>query len=92
MSEYIEIESELTTRPDTILIHTNLRLSREGEERYESPAAMEEGLPLAQTLATIDGLLELVISGSDLLVTFRPETEWHIVVADISAAIRDFYL
>lgn len=92
MSEYIEIESEFTTRPDTILIQTNLRLSNEGDERYESPAAMAEGSPLAQTLATIEGLVALTITGSELLVTFRPETEWHIIVADISAAIRDFYL
>lgn len=92
MSEYIEIESEFTTRPDTILIQTNLRLSSEGDEWYESPAAMEEGSPLAQTLATIEGLAALTIIGSELLVTFRPETEWHTLVADISAAIRDFYL
>jgi hypothetical protein len=92
MSEYIEIETETTEDPDRLLLVTNLSLSGEEDEVYSSVAAMEEGTPLAQALAYIAGIRHVQISGSELVVTRDPDMPWHVLVADLSAAIKDFFL
>lgn len=92
MSEYIEIESESTADPAQILIHTNLVLTPEGEENYPSVSEMEEGSPLAQMLSAVFGLESLRISGNELVITCDPDVPRHIIIADISAVIKEFFL
>jgi hypothetical protein len=92
MSEYIEIEAEATDDPDRLLLITNLSLSGDEDEIYDSVAAMEEGTPLAQTLAYIAGIRSVRITGGEMVVTRDPDMPWHVIVADISAAVKDFFL
>lgn len=92
MSEYIEIESELTAKPNVMIIHTNLALAVGDSERYHSIAAMEEGSALAQGLAAIEGIVTLQIQAHDLIVQHDNETPWHLIEAEISAALKDFFL
>jgi hypothetical protein len=99
MSEYIEIQPEATGDPHTMRLITNLTLAEDGGngygeqvERYSSPKEREEGSPLAQTLAYVEGISQLHIDGNQLTVVRHPDTDWHIIIADISAAIRDFFL
>lgn len=94
MSEYIEIESHPGDSPDEVILTTNINLGDAPgrPERYASPAAMEEGSPLAQTLAFVEGIRQLHISGQTMTVTRNPDVDWHIIIADISAAVRDFFL
>jgi hypothetical protein len=92
MSEYIEIETEATDDPAVINFSTNLSLTDEGAEEYGSAEEMEEGTPLAQAISHVEGIQGLRIEGSNLAVTRDLETPWHIVVADVSAAIKDFFL
>lgn len=92
MSEYIEIETEPTADPDQLRIVTNLTLAEAETEEYHIPQAMEEGSPLAQSLSFVEGVRRLRIEGQELLVSRDPDVPWHLIVADISAAIRDFFL
>lgn len=92
MSEYIEIEYESGDEPDTMYISTNVSLAEAGPEQYDSLAAMEEGSPVAQAIAYVEGIRELHLEGNELTVTREPEMPWHIIVAEISAAIKDFFL
>jgi hypothetical protein len=92
MSEYIEIDSELSDDGTAMHIYTNLTLSDEAGEYYDTTEALEEGSPVAQALAVIDGIATLRIEGGDMTVTRQPDAEWHAIVADISAAIKDFFL
>ena len=92
MSEYIEFEAELTADPAVMIISTNLVLAEGGEEEYDSPAAMELGSPLAQMLSPIDGLVKLKIAENELIVTGDEQIPWHIIVAEITATIREFFL
>lgn len=92
MSEYIEIETELSEDGRHIDVSTNLTLTERPEESYASPAEMEEGSPLAQALAVIDGITHLTIRGGSLTLTFDPDVGWHAVAADVAAAIKDFFL
>lgn len=92
MSEYIEIETEPDDAPDVMHFTTNVTLSETGEERYDSPEAMEEGSPFAQALALVDGVRSLHLAGHTMAVTRDPEMPWHIIVAEVSAAIKDFFL
>ncbi|MCA9971369.1 MAG: NifU N-terminal domain-containing protein [Anaerolineales bacterium] len=93
MSEYIDIETELSEDGRHIHVYTNLTLTRRAAETYDSPAALEEGSPLAQALAVIDGITHLHIAGSDLTITYDPDaSSWHAIAADVSAAIKDFFL
>lgn len=73
---------------------TNVRLSSPSQpsETYTSAEEMEEGSPLAQTLAYVEGIRELHISGQTMIVTRDPDVDWHVIIADISAAVRDFFL
>ena len=59
MSEYIEIESELTDDPAIMRIETNLPLAVDGVEVYQSLTEMEEGSAVAQALSFIDGIEHL---------------------------------
>lgn len=92
MSEYIEIEHEPGDDPDTMYIYTNVSLAEGGPELYDSVVAMEEGSPVAQAIAYVQGIRRLQLEGKELTVTREPEMPWHIIVAEISAAIKDFFL
>ena len=92
MSEYIEIESESTDNPSVMIVHTNLALSVAGPERYVSVDSMEEGSAVAQALAMIEGIVTLQIAAHDLVVEYDDETPWHNIEAEISAALKDFFL
>lgn len=92
MSEYIEIESEPTETPNVVVIRTNLELAVGDPEYYESTPAMAEGSAVAQTLATIEGLITLRIEAHDLVVEHDYDVPWHIVEAEIAAALKDFFL
>lgn len=92
MSEYIEIDAELVDG-GVILIHTNLKLTAEGvEEFYASAAELEEGSPVAQALATIEGIETLEMSDGEIVLTGMAGADWHTIIADISAALKDFFL
>jgi hypothetical protein len=92
MSEYIEIETELSDDGEEMYFYTNLKLAEGEVEQYDSPAAMEEGSPVAQALALLEGIAELQIDGGDMTLTRDPDVPWHIIVADVSAALKDFFL
>lgn len=92
MSEYIEIETELSDDGRILIVSTNLRLNEGDVEQYSSPDEMEEGSPVAQALAVIEGMHTLQIEGSSLTVQRDPDTPWHIIISDISAALKDFFL
>ena len=92
MSEYIEIETELSDDGQTMYFYTNLQLTEAGAEEYESPAAMEEGSPVAQALSVVSGVAYLCLDGNDMVVRREPEAPWHIIVADTSAVLKDFFL
>ncbi len=92
MSEYIAIEPETTADPDVMVFHTNLRLTDGPPEHYAALPALEEGSPMAQALSAIPGLREVRLEGSDLTVRRDPAAEWHHIAADISSALKSFYL
>lgn len=92
MSEYIEIESELSDDGRRIYIYTNLRLAVGEPEEYDRPEALEEGSPLAQALAPIEGIARLRIEDSDMVIGREEDVEWTVVVEDVSAALKDFFL
>jgi hypothetical protein len=92
MSEYIEIETEMSDDGRIMQFFTNLQLAEGDPETYRSVAAMEEGSPVAQALAVVVGIAQLQINGRDLTITRDPDTDWHIIVADVSAALKDFFL
>lgn len=92
MSEYIEIETEISDDNSSLTVYTNLRLNDGEPEPYHSNEALEEGSPVAQALAFIEGITYLQIQGSNLTVRRDPDTPWHIIISDISAALKDFFL
>lgn len=92
MSEYIEIETELSDEGSTFTVYTNLRLNDGEAEQYHSREELEEGSPLAQALAVIEGIRFLQIKGSDMIVRHDPDTPWHLITSDISAVLKDFFL
>ncbi|MAT95812.1 MAG: hypothetical protein CL608_01495 [Anaerolineaceae bacterium] len=92
MSEYIEIETELSDDDSTLAVYTNLRLNDGEAEQYHSREELEEGTPLAQAIAVIEGIRYLQIEGSDMIVRRDPETPWHLITSDISAVLKDFFL
>ncbi|RMG90650.1 MAG: hypothetical protein D6706_19140 [Chloroflexi bacterium] len=92
MSEYIEIETELSDDGTTMYFYTNLNLTDQEVEEYDSVEAMEEGSPVAQALSVIEGIATLRIEGKNLMVTAEPDAAWHAIVADVSAALKDFFL
>ncbi len=92
MSEYIEIEAESGDEPGAILITTSVLLNEGAAERYDSAAALEEGSPLAQALAFVPGLDRVHLHGREMAIRHDPAVPTHVIVADISAVIRDFFL
>jgi hypothetical protein len=92
MSEYIEIEAEASDDGMEIHFLTNLLLAEGGEEVYESAAALEEGSPVAQALAPVFGIGRLRMQGNELYITPEPEADWHAVIADVTAALKEFFL
>jgi hypothetical protein len=92
MSEYIEIETEPSDDNRVMYFYTNLTLTDQQSEAYASLEEMEEGSPLAQALAVVEGLATMEIEGGDLSVTRSDEAEWHMIVRDITAVIKDFFL
>lgn len=92
MSEYIEIDVETGDNGREIHFLTNLLLAEEGEEWYESAAELEEGSPVAQALAPVYGIAQLRMAGNDLYITPEPDADWHVIIADVTAALKDFFL
>lgn len=94
MSEYIEIETEATEDPRCMYLVTNVKLvdARQHIEHYRSTVEMEEGSPLAQTLAYIEGIDELTIDERTMTIVRHPDTPWHVIIADVSAAVKEFFL
>lgn len=92
MSEYIEIETELSDDGQAMYFYTNLRLTDQGVEEYHTTAEMEVGSPVAQALAVIEGIVYLRLEGDEIVVRSEPGAPWHAIVADISAALKDFFL
>lgn len=92
MSEYIEIETEMSDDGSRMHFFTNLTLTEQDEEQYESAAEMEEGSPVAQALAVVPGIAALRLAGDEMTITRRPDAEWYSIVADVSAALKDFFL
>lgn len=92
MSEYIEIDAELVDG-GIILIHTNLKLTAEGaSEQYASAADLEEGSPVANALSSIEGIDTLAMNDGEIIITAAPDADWHTIIADVSAALKDFFL
>lgn len=92
MSEYIELEPEETDDPHILIIESNIRLTMEELEEYDSADSMQEGSPLAQALAIIPGIAYLQIEPDALTITRDPDVEWYTITEDIKAAIVDFFL
>jgi hypothetical protein len=93
MSEYIEIETELNEDdPRQMYVYTNLTLATGEPEIYHSRAEMEEGSPVAQALAIIEGIAALRLEEDEMLITRDAATDWHVIAADVSAALTNFFL
>lgn len=92
MSEYIDIAPEFTDDPDVVCLRTNLVLAAGPPEHYPSLEALEEGSPLAQALAMVPGITAVDLAGGDLTVTRDPDEEWPGLIADLSAALKEFFL
>lgn len=93
MSEYISIEPEISEDGRTIIFQTNLSLTEPGErEVYASAAAMDEGSPVAQCLSVVGGMERLTLADDVLVVELEPDAVAHVIIADVAAALRDFFL
>jgi len=92
MSEYIEIETELGDELGQVIFHTNLELTIDGREQYATVSEMDEGSPLAQMLAPIEGITGLELEGQKMIVQFDPSVAWHQIVADATAVLKEFFL
>jgi hypothetical protein len=92
MSEYIEVKTNFTDDPDVIVLSSNLILGEESEEIYTSIEEMEEGTAVAQTLAKVEGLKSLIIYGKSIEITRDPNFDWHVIVAEVNSALKDFFL
>ena len=94
MSEYIEIETE-PDEDQLNLIHffTNLPLTTdEREESYTSVEEMLEGSAVAQALAEVNGIVNLTLNGGDMSIEKEEDVDEYALIADVSAAIKDFFL
>ena len=92
MSEYIEIDAELDD-DGAIVFATNLSLTAEGrEEEYDSAAGLEEGSPVAQALSVVPGIAALTMRGGQITLTPAPDADFHSLVADVTAALKEFFL
>ena len=92
MSEYIKIETDLSDDGQVLFFHTNLPLTDGSVESYISIEAMEEGSPIAQALAAGAGLSKINIQGSEMRITKTLDVEWYVVVEEVTAILKDFFL
>ena len=92
MSEYIEITTEEGDAINSLYIFTNLRLTEDAVEEYDSQQAMELGSPVAQALSTVDGLRFIRLDDGDIIVHREPAADWYGIVEDITAVLKDFFL
>ncbi|MDX1615334.1 MAG: NifU N-terminal domain-containing protein [Candidatus Promineifilaceae bacterium] len=92
MSEYIEIETELSDDPAVLRLVTNLPLTEGEPELYESSDQLDEGSPVAQALAPIEGIQTVHIQGSELTIMRDMDMPAHIIVAEVTAALKEFFL
>lgn len=92
MSEYIEILTEEGDNNDTLYIFTNLRLTEGQVEEYDSQQAMELGSPVAQALSAVDGLRLIRLEEGDIYLQRDLDADWHAIVEDITAVLKDFFL
>lgn len=92
MSEYIEILTEEGNTKDSLYIFTNLRLTESEVEEYESQQAIELGSPVAQALSAVDDLRFIRLDEGELFVLREPDADWHGIVEDITAVLKDFFL
>ena len=93
MSEYIEVDYELTADPNEVEIYTNLNLTPNGgREVYRSLAEGDEGTPLAQALFSIPGIEALTLNGDEMVVRREPDIAWHDLIEDIRDVLIDFFL
>ena len=92
MSEYIEISTEDGDDNDSLYIITNLNLTDGAVEEYDSFEAMELGSPVAQALAAVAGLSFIRLDGSDIYLRRESDADWYVIVEDITAVLKDFFL
>ncbi len=92
MSEYIEVSAENTDDPTTMLVRTNLLLTDEGTEMYLTTQEMEEGSALAQAIAPIEGIVRLRIEENNVKMWRDLEVPWHLIISEITAALKEFFL
>ena len=93
MSEYVDIQAEGTDDPEVVWITTNVQLASGTEvEIYESPEEGDDGSALAQALFEIPGLAGLRLDGTEMFIRREPGVEWPALIADVSDALRDFFL
>ncbi len=87
----MEFETEIEDN-GRIYITSNLPLSDGELETYTSTIAMEEGSPVAQALAIIEGIAELEIDENELTVIPEPDAAAHAIIHEITAVLKDFFL
>lgn len=93
MSEYVTVEMEPTADPNIIELITNQTLTQAGEEVYPTPAAGDEGSPIAQMLFSgVPGIRALTITEDTLIITRVPDVAWETLVDEVRDALRDFFL
>jgi hypothetical protein len=91
MSEYMEIEEEETEDINVMIFHTNLPLA-DGVETYDSLDSMEQGSPVANALAVIEGIASAELEDTMLTVRRQDFYDWYAIAADVSAVLKDFFL
>ena len=92
MSEYIDIETELGD-DGVVLFHTNLKLTAAGRrEYYASADELAEGSPVAQAVVVVADIETVTMSEGEMTITTLPDADWHAIIADVTAALKDFFL
>jgi hypothetical protein len=92
MSEYIEVFAENTDDPAIMIVRTNLHLAEEEPEVYPTTQDMEEGSALAQVIAPVEGVVRLQIEENNLTIWRDLDVPWHLIVSEITVALKEFFL
>jgi len=92
MSEYIEVFAENTDDPAIMMVRTNLHLAEEEPEVYPTTQDMEEGSALAQVIAPVEGVVRLQIEEDNLTIWRDLDVPWHLIVSEITVALKEFFL
>jgi len=92
MSEYIEVFAENTNDPAIMMVRTNLHLAEEEPEVYPTTQDMEEGSALAQVIAPVEGVVRLQIEEDNLTIWRDLDVPWHLIVSEITVALKEFFL